>query len=133
MLPPLSPTEEDEGPPGLDPKKLGKTYLAFDVDGRVIRTESFSKILAPGFRTGWISAAKPFRDCLSLYMLSSTMGTCSMTAVSAVEKDLSWPSVTSPLKPTLYLSSPRVHRLLSSRVIGTGRGHSSVPICPRRT
>ena len=49
----------------------------------MIRTESFSKILAPGFRTGWISAAKPFRDCLSLYMLSSTMGTCSMTAVSS--------------------------------------------------
>uniref|UniRef100_A0A061S2W1 Kynurenine/2-aminoadipate aminotransferase n=1 Tax=Tetraselmis sp. GSL018 TaxID=582737 RepID=A0A061S2W1_9CHLO len=72
--------DESEGPPGMDPKRLGKSYLALDTDGRVIRTDSFSKILAPGFRTGWISAAKPFRDRLALYMLSSTMGTCSMTA-----------------------------------------------------
>lgn len=72
--------EESEGPPGMDPKKLGKSYLSMDTDGRVIRTDSFSKIMAPGFRTGWISAAKPFRDCLSLYMLSSTMGTCALTA-----------------------------------------------------
>lgn len=65
----------------MDPAKLGKSYLSMDTDGRVIRTDSFSKIMAPGFRTGWISAAEPFRDRLSLYMLSSTMGTCSMTAV----------------------------------------------------
>jgi len=81
---------EEGNPPGMDPVKLGKSYLSMDTDGRVIRTDSFSKIMAPGFRTGWISAAKPFRDCLSLYMLSSTMGTCSMTANMLYELLTAW-------------------------------------------
>jgi len=80
----------EDGPPGADPAKLGKSYLALDTDGRVIRTDSFSKIVAPGFRTGWVTAAKPFRDRLSLYMLSSTMGTCSLSASMMYELLESW-------------------------------------------
>mmetsp|Transcript_36232 Transcript_36232/g.64846 ORF Transcript_36232/g.64846 Transcript_36232/m.64846 type:complete len:447 (-) Transcript_36232:72-1412(-) len=82
--------ELEEGPPGMDPAKLGKSYLSLDTDGRVIRTDSFSKIMAPGFRTGWISAAPAFTDCLSLYMLSSTMGTCSLTATLLYELLAQW-------------------------------------------
>ena len=36
---------------------LGRSFLSLDVDGRVIRLDSFSKIVAPGFRLGWITAA----------------------------------------------------------------------------
>ena len=32
-------------------------YLSFDVDGRVMRMDSFSKVVAPGSRMGWITAS----------------------------------------------------------------------------
>ncbi|KAH7361975.1 aromatic amino acid aminotransferase 1 [Plectosphaerella cucumerina] len=35
---------------------LVPSYLAFDVDGRVIRLDTFSKTIAPGCRLGWITA-----------------------------------------------------------------------------
>ncbi|KAI5302055.1 Aromatic/aminoadipate aminotransferase 1 [Ascosphaera pollenicola] len=35
---------------------LVPSYLSMDVDGRVIRFDSFSKIIAPGSRVGWITA-----------------------------------------------------------------------------
>jgi aromatic amino acid aminotransferase I len=35
-------------------KSLIPSYLSIDVDGRVLRVESFSKVLAPGSRTGWV-------------------------------------------------------------------------------
>jgi len=41
---------------------LVPSYLRFDVDGRVIRLESFSKILAPGLRLGWIVCNKFFME-----------------------------------------------------------------------
>jgi aromatic amino acid aminotransferase I len=33
------------------------SYLSFDISGRVLRLDSFSKIIAPGTRTGWITGA----------------------------------------------------------------------------
>ncbi|EED14564.1 L-kynurenine/alpha-aminoadipate aminotransferase, putative [Talaromyces stipitatus ATCC 10500] len=35
-------------------KVLLSSFLKVDVDGRVLRLESFSKVLSPGTRTGWI-------------------------------------------------------------------------------
>lgn len=35
-------------------KALAPSFLSMDVEGRVIRLDSFSKILAPGIRIGWI-------------------------------------------------------------------------------
>ncbi|KAL4992341.1 pyridoxal phosphate-dependent transferase [Aspergillus falconensis] len=35
-------------------KSLIPSYLSIDVDGRVLRIESFSKVLTPGSRTGWV-------------------------------------------------------------------------------
>lgn len=37
-------------------KSLVPSLLRMDIDGRVIRIDSFSKVLAPGSRTGWITA-----------------------------------------------------------------------------
>jgi aromatic amino acid aminotransferase I len=34
-------------------KSLIPSYLSLDVDGRVLRLESFSKVIAPGSRVGW--------------------------------------------------------------------------------
>lgn len=35
-------------------KSLVKSYISMDVDGRVVRLDSTSKVLAPGARVGWI-------------------------------------------------------------------------------
>jgi len=39
-------------------KTLIPTYLSMDVDGRVMRMDSFSKVIAPGTRVGWITASE---------------------------------------------------------------------------
>ncbi|MDC0525886.1 hypothetical protein OAO87_02710 [bacterium] len=44
--------------PGL--KGLGPSFLSVDTDGRVIRLDTFSKLLAPGLRLGWISSHPAF-------------------------------------------------------------------------
>lgn len=37
---------------------LVASYLSMDVDGRVFRMDSFSKVIAPGSRVGWITASE---------------------------------------------------------------------------
>ncbi|KAL8818220.1 MAG: hypothetical protein Q9191_007987 [Dirinaria sp. TL-2023a] len=37
---------------------LVPSYLSMDTDGRVMRMDSFSKVVAPGLRTGWIVASE---------------------------------------------------------------------------
>jgi len=39
-------------------KSLVPSYLSLDVDGRVMRLDSFSKVIAPGSRVGWITASE---------------------------------------------------------------------------
>jgi aromatic amino acid aminotransferase I len=43
------------------------SLLSMDTDGRVIRLESFSKILAPGSRLGWLVAPKPITDLVQYH------------------------------------------------------------------
>ena len=43
-------------------KSLVPTLLSLDVDGRVMRLDSFSKVIAPGTRTGWITACAQIVD-----------------------------------------------------------------------
>lgn len=39
-------------------RTLVPTYLSMDIDGRVMRMDSFSKVIAPGSRMGWITASE---------------------------------------------------------------------------
>lgn len=39
-------------------KSLVPSFLSLDVDGRVVRLESFSKVVSPGSRVGWIVASE---------------------------------------------------------------------------
>ncbi|KAI1438730.1 aromatic amino acid aminotransferase 1 [Xylaria sp. CBS 124048] len=48
------------GHPFLD--SLVPSFLNFDVDGRVVRLDTFSKTFAPGCRLGWITAAPEVCD-----------------------------------------------------------------------
>jgi aromatic amino acid aminotransferase I len=43
-------------------KALVPTLLSMDVDGRVMRMDSFSKVIAPGTRVGWITASKQIAE-----------------------------------------------------------------------
>ena len=39
-----------------------RSFLSRDVDGRVVRLDSFSKVFAPGMRTGWVTCNESFAD-----------------------------------------------------------------------
>jgi aromatic amino acid aminotransferase I len=39
-------------------RSLVPTFLSMDIDGRVMRMDSFSKVIAPGTRCGWITASE---------------------------------------------------------------------------
>lgn len=43
------------------------SFLSMDVDGRVIRLDTFSKTVAPGCRLGWITAQPAFIERLERY------------------------------------------------------------------
>ncbi|WBW72671.1 aromatic aminotransferase [Schizosaccharomyces osmophilus] len=60
--------EYQHKPEAVDPKftneefvkNLITSFLHFDVDGRVIRMDSLSKVVAPGSRVGWVTAQPMF-------------------------------------------------------------------------
>lgn len=57
MQPYTGPNAPDVPPPDSHDafiKALIPSYLSMDVDGRVLRLDSFSKVIAPGTRCGWI-------------------------------------------------------------------------------
>ncbi|WP_092017167.1 aminotransferase-like domain-containing protein [Brevibacterium siliguriense] len=61
------------------------TLRSLDTQGRVIHLNSFSKILAPGLRLGWLTASGELREKLALLKLAADTqsGTLSMAAVAS--------------------------------------------------
>jgi aromatic amino acid aminotransferase I len=55
-------------------KTLVPSYLSLDTDGRVMRADSFSKVLAPGSRVGWITASEQICDRFRTHADVSTQG-----------------------------------------------------------
>jgi len=51
------------------------SYWRLDVDGRVLRCDSFSKVIAPGSRAGWITAAPLFIERITRHSETSTQAT----------------------------------------------------------
>mmetsp|Transcript_68627 Transcript_68627/g.108255 ORF Transcript_68627/g.108255 Transcript_68627/m.108255 type:complete len:450 (+) Transcript_68627:106-1455(+) len=66
----------DASLPGL---QLGRTFLSIDTDGRVFRLDSFSKCLAPGFRLGWVSGARPLISKYNALAYASSQNGCSLS------------------------------------------------------
>ena len=63
-----------------DAAEFGSFYQ-LDVDGRVLRLDSFSKVLGGGLRLGWVSGPTPLVERMRLHQQSTTMqaSTLSMT------------------------------------------------------
>ncbi|KAJ1817456.1 hypothetical protein LPJ56_004061, partial [Coemansia sp. RSA 2599] len=58
---------------GESPDSLLPSLLSLDTDGRVIRLDSFSKILAPNLRCGWITAPRYILDKLQIINETTTL------------------------------------------------------------
>jgi DNA-binding transcriptional MocR family regulator len=61
-----------------------KTAKAFDTEGLVLLCSSFSKVLAPGFRVGWIEGGR-FRDAITRLKFISTLGSPSLPQLAIAE------------------------------------------------
>ena len=57
------------------------SLLSMDVDGRVIRFDSFSKILSSGIRLGFVTGPKPLMERIVLHMQSSIIHASSLSQV----------------------------------------------------
>ncbi|XP_048186569.1 kynurenine/alpha-aminoadipate aminotransferase, mitochondrial [Perognathus longimembris pacificus] len=57
-------------------KPWAPTFLSMDVDGRVIRADSFSKVLSSGLRIGFLTGPKPLIERIVLHSQVSVMNTC---------------------------------------------------------
>ncbi|OHE93139.1 aromatic amino acid aminotransferase [Colletotrichum orchidophilum] len=71
-------TENEPSSTPLSPADLLKmtvpTYLKIDVDGRVMRMDSFSKVVSPGSRIGWITAPQAVIERYKTHADVSTQG-----------------------------------------------------------
>ncbi|KAF2663262.1 aromatic amino acid aminotransferase [Microthyrium microscopicum] len=67
---PVAKPEKSSGFAFLD--SLQPSYLSIDVDGRVVRLDTFSKTVAPGCRLGWITASPAIIERLTRITESST-------------------------------------------------------------
>ncbi|KAF5923485.1 hypothetical protein HPG69_006656, partial [Diceros bicornis minor] len=54
-------------------KSWTPTFLSMDVDGRVIRADSFSKVLSSGLRVGFITGPKPLIERIVLHTQVSSL------------------------------------------------------------
>ncbi|XP_066536619.1 kynurenine/alpha-aminoadipate aminotransferase, mitochondrial isoform X2 [Hoplias malabaricus] len=71
-------------------KPWAPTFLSLDVDGRVIRTDSFSKILSSGLRIGFVTGPKPLVDRVVLHIQASTMHTSTFTQLMVSQLLHTW-------------------------------------------
>uniref|UniRef100_A0A671MNG7 Kynurenine/alpha-aminoadipate aminotransferase, mitochondrial n=1 Tax=Sinocyclocheilus anshuiensis TaxID=1608454 RepID=A0A671MNG7_9TELE len=66
------------------------TFLSMDVDSRVLRTDSFSKILSSGLRIGFITGPKPLVERVVLHIQASTMHTSTFTQLMVSQLLHNW-------------------------------------------
>ncbi|XP_033961702.1 kynurenine/alpha-aminoadipate aminotransferase, mitochondrial isoform X1 [Pseudochaenichthys georgianus] len=71
-------------------KPWAPTFLSMDVDGRILRTDSFSKILSSGLRMGFVTGPKPLVDRVVLHIQASTMHTSTFTQLMVSQLLHSW-------------------------------------------
>ncbi|KAG1676629.1 hypothetical protein FOA52_008758 [Chlamydomonas sp. UWO 241] len=83
---PGSPTTPDDMP-GM---RLPPSFLSLDTDSRVVRVDTFSKILGPGYRIGWLSGPAPLVDKVAQVVQGGSAGPCSLSMVVVSEMLSAW-------------------------------------------
>ncbi|XP_060576055.1 kynurenine/alpha-aminoadipate aminotransferase, mitochondrial-like [Ruditapes philippinarum] len=81
---------EDDAYFYLEEKPFNESFLSMDVDGRVIRLETFSKTIAPGLRLGFALAPKPFFNQLRYVSQASTQGSSNVSQMLVRELFRKW-------------------------------------------
>ncbi|CAL8383854.1 unnamed protein product [Arctogadus glacialis] len=71
-------------------KPWAPSLLSMDVDSRIIRTDSFSKILSSGLRIGFVTGPAPLVKRVELHIQASTMHTSTFTQLMVSELVHSW-------------------------------------------
>jgi aromatic amino acid aminotransferase I len=82
MQPYTGPDAPDVPPPASHAeflKSLVPSYLSMDTDGRVLRLDSFSKVIAPGSRIGWVTGAAEVVDKFAKHADVSTQNPAGMS------------------------------------------------------
>ncbi|KAF1840037.1 aromatic amino acid aminotransferase 1 [Cucurbitaria berberidis CBS 394.84] len=82
MQPYTGPNAPDVPPPSTHSdflKSLVPSYLSMDTDGRVMRLDSFSKVISPGSRIGWITASQQIVERYSKHADMSTQNPSGMS------------------------------------------------------
>ncbi|XP_060632173.2 kynurenine/alpha-aminoadipate aminotransferase, mitochondrial-like [Anolis sagrei] len=71
-------------------KTKAPSFLSMDVDGRVIRGDTFSKIISSGLRIGFLTGPEPLIDRIVRHIEASTMQTSTFTQVLLVQLFKKW-------------------------------------------
>lgn len=82
MQPYTGPNQPDAPPPASHEaflKALAPSFLSMDVDGRVMRMDSFSKVISPGSRVGWVTASEQIIERYRMHADVSTQGPSGMS------------------------------------------------------
>uniref|UniRef100_A0A803SM76 Aminotransferase class I/classII large domain-containing protein n=1 Tax=Anolis carolinensis TaxID=28377 RepID=A0A803SM76_ANOCA len=71
-------------------KTKAPSFLSMDVDGRVIRGDTFSKVISSGLRIGFLTGPDPLIDRIVRHVEASTMQTSTFTQVLIVQLLKKW-------------------------------------------
>lgn len=66
------------------------TFLSMDVDGRVIRADTFSKVLSSGLRVGFITGPKPLIERIILHIQVSSLHPCTFSQFMVLQLLQDW-------------------------------------------
>jgi len=66
------------------------SFLHYDTEGRVVRFDSFSKILSPGMRVGWITAPNKFLSKIVQDLQSTSLNPSGLSEVFAYTTLKEW-------------------------------------------
>lgn len=66
------------------------SFLYYDHEGRVIRFDSFSKILSPGMRLGWITSSKKFLEKIVQHLQSTSLNPSGLSEIIAYSTLNKW-------------------------------------------
>ncbi|KAG1472670.1 hypothetical protein G6F56_001402 [Rhizopus delemar] len=66
------------------------SYLSMDVDGRVLRFDSMSKILSSGLRIGWVSGARPLVERINMHTQATNLQASGISQVMVYQLLTQW-------------------------------------------